>query len=74
MLAKIIVSGRTRKETISRFLKALEECQVCGPPNNMDYLRAIITSSTFMEGRLTTRFLDVLEYTPRYERYFPPIK
>ncbi|KAF7760920.1 hypothetical protein Agabi119p4_10329 [Agaricus bisporus var. burnettii] len=64
MLSKIIVSGRTREEAISRFLKALEECQVCGPPNNMDYLRAIATSSTFMEGRLTTRFLDILEYTP----------
>lgn len=66
LLCKIIVHGGTREEAISRFLAALEECEICGPPNNMDYLKVIATSPTYQAGRVTTRFLDTLEYSPRY--------
>ncbi|KAF5349974.1 hypothetical protein D9756_009200 [Leucocoprinus leucothites] len=63
LLAKIIVYGRTREEAISRFTKSLENCQVHGPPNNMEYLQAIMLSSEYRAGQTTT-FLDKFHYAP----------
>ncbi|KXN84654.1 Putative urea carboxylase [Leucoagaricus sp. SymC.cos] len=72
LLAKITVYGSTREEAISRFVKALEECHVYGPPNNMDYLRAIAISDGFQAGRATTKFLENFRYTPRAVKVIEP--
>lgn len=64
LLCKVIVHGSTREEAILRFLKALEECKIYGPPNNMEYLRAVVASPAHRAGKVTTRFLDSFNYLP----------
>jgi acetyl/propionyl-CoA carboxylase alpha subunit len=65
LLAKIIVTGSTRHEAISRFILALETVGIYGPPNNVRYLKEIADSSNFREGLANTRFLESLEVIPR---------
>ncbi|KAJ7155221.1 allophanate hydrolase subunit 2-domain-containing protein [Mycena filopes] len=65
LLAKIVVSGATRAEAISRLHAILEESQIYGPTNNMEYLKAILESETFQRGDATTKFLNTFEYSPR---------
>ncbi|KAF8876279.1 allophanate hydrolase subunit 2-domain-containing protein, partial [Infundibulicybe gibba] len=64
LLAKLIVSGTTREEAIGRFLVALDECQILGPPNNVEYLKSITADSTFRSGRATTSFLSQFPFVP----------
>jgi len=66
LLAKVIVYGSTRKEAIFRFLKSLQECQVYGAPNNVEYLAAVVSSPEFFSGQTTTTFLDDFHYIPWY--------
>ncbi|KDR71879.1 hypothetical protein GALMADRAFT_74481 [Galerina marginata CBS 339.88] len=58
LLAKIIVTGKSRQEAISRFLYALDEIKVLGPQNNKEYLKSIAQSHQFSAGQVTTNFLD----------------
>ena len=65
LLAKIIVTGSSRNEVISRFILALETVGISGPPNNVKYLKEIADSITFREGLANTRFLESFEVIPR---------
>ncbi|KAI0693471.1 urea carboxylase [Cytidiella melzeri] len=65
LAAKIVIKGRTRDETLQLMLKALQECKIWGPPNNMAYLRAICEDSIFAEGKATTMYLTNFQFTPR---------
>ncbi|KAH0588530.1 hypothetical protein H2248_004362 [Termitomyces sp. 'cryptogamus'] len=64
LLCKVIVTGKTREEALSRFTQALNSCKIYGPPNNIDYLKAIAGSDEFRDGLYTTRFLDDFAYIP----------
>ena len=66
LVAKIICSGETRGQALSRTLEALRECKIWGPPNNMEYLRAICEDEVFIRGQAMTTYLDCFEFTPRY--------
>lgn len=65
LVAKIIVSGGSRRQAIQRLHEVLSETKVYGPPNNIAYMRAICDCETFREGKATTKFLDTFEFTPR---------
>lgn len=65
LLCKLIVTGRTREEALSRFRQALEACKIYGPPNNAEYLSAIAENGIFRAGNATTRFLSDFAFTPR---------
>ena len=41
LVAKLVVCGETRAQTVERLREALAETKVYGPPNNVAYLRAI---------------------------------
>jgi len=58
MIAKLIVSGSTRSETIERALRALESFQVEGIKTNIPLHLRILKDPVFREGRLDTRFLE----------------
>lgn len=58
LVAKIIVRGQTRDETIRKLLVALDECIIGGIKTNMDLHRKILTHPDFVQGRLHTRLLD----------------
>ena len=58
LACKLIVSGATRAEAIERLSSVLSRTKLYGPPNNVQYLKAICDSETFRAGDATTTFLD----------------
>ena len=64
LACKLIVTGDSRAQAVARLLQALSSTNVYGPPNNVQYLRAICASDVFRAGNATTTFLDTFSYTP----------
>ncbi|KAI0667169.1 urea carboxylase [Trametes maxima] len=64
LACKLIVTGATRSEVISRLYQVLSEAKIYGPPNNVQYLRAILESVLFKQGAATTTFLDTFPFVP----------
>jgi len=65
LICKLIVTGPTREQAVSRMARVLKDCKVFGPPNNLAYLASICDSTIFKEGNATTRFLDTFDFSPR---------
>ncbi|KAI0759541.1 urea carboxylase [Trametes elegans] len=65
LACKLVVTGSTRSEAIGRLSQVLGEAKIYGPPNNIQYLRAICESEAFKGGAATTTFLDTFPFTPR---------
>ncbi|KAH9896131.1 urea carboxylase [Cubamyces lactineus] len=65
LACKLIVTGADRPEAIARLVQVLSEAEIYGPPNNIQYLRAICESQVFQDGAATTTFLDTFAFTPR---------
>ncbi|KAK7030457.1 hypothetical protein VNI00_014042 [Paramarasmius palmivorus] len=65
LIAKLIVVGKDRNEAIGRLRQVLREVQIHGPPNNSQYLQAVVDSEAFEAGRVTTQFLDTFKFTPQ---------
>jgi len=62
LLAKIIVRGADRADALARLADALGETRVHGLETNLDYLRQIVASEVFQQGRVITRTLAGLPY------------
>jgi urea carboxylase len=62
LLAKLIVRGNDRGEALARLDQALADTRVAGLETNLPYLRQIVASAGFREGRVTTRYLEQLPY------------
>ncbi|MEZ4255115.1 MAG: acetyl-CoA carboxylase biotin carboxylase subunit [Polyangiales bacterium] len=60
LLAKVIAHGRTRREAVARMRRALDEMIVTGIRTNVDLHKRILAHDDFVEGRLSTRFLERL--------------
>ena len=58
MLAKLIVSGASRDEVISRMKRALSEFIVEGIPTNVDYQMSIMMDPVFASGDYDIDFID----------------
>jgi len=58
MIAKLIVWGRDRNETISRMSRALWEYVIGGPKNNIPFHKAVMENPRFIRGDLSTYFLE----------------
>ena len=58
LVAKLIVHGADRAEAIARAGRALREFVVVGPATTIPYHRAILESSDFRAGKLSTRFIE----------------
>jgi urea carboxylase len=67
LACKIIVVGPSREIAVDRMCAVLAECTIAGPPNNIEYLRAVVDSDDFRLGGALTTFLDAFKYTPQYE-------
>jgi urea carboxylase len=65
MLAKIIVLGTDRADAIVRMKASLETTRFGGIESNLEYLRQIIATPEFAEGRIITKSLGELTYAPR---------
>ncbi|PSB17742.1 urea carboxylase [Phormidesmis priestleyi ULC007] len=64
LIAKVIVHGDSREDTIEQLKSALDECQIAGLECNLDYLRQILDNETYNTGDISTRFLESFHYTP----------
>ena len=58
MIAKIIVHGVNRNETISKMKRALEELVIDGIDTNRDFLFDIIRNPDFIRGNYDTSFIE----------------
>lgn len=57
MIAKVIVHGRDRKETIDKMRSALGELIIDGVTTNVDFQYDILNTEDFQEGNVTTDFI-----------------
>jgi urea carboxylase len=65
MLAKIIVHGSDRADAIARMKAALDGTLFGGIESNLEYLRQIIATPEFAEGKIITKSLSEFQYQPR---------
>ena len=65
MIAKIIVTGVDRSEALAKMGRALEVCSFSGTETNLDYLKAVIASETFVSGGMTTASLGRFQVARR---------
>ncbi|MDU0353949.1 urea carboxylase [Paraglaciecola aquimarina] len=61
MLAKVQVKGQSREQAIQQLDKALEQSKLYGIITNMDYVRDILQSELFTQGKIFTRSLDKIQ-------------
>ena len=58
MIAKLIVSGQSREEVITRMKRALSEFVIEGVKTTIPFHLALMDNSTFRSGKFTTKFLE----------------
>ncbi|MDO9293989.1 MAG: urea carboxylase [Hydrogenophaga sp.] len=64
MLAKLIVTADTREQALQKMEAALDATRLAGIETNLGYLRQVVRSTVFREGRQVTRFLNSFDYRP----------
>jgi acetyl/propionyl-CoA carboxylase alpha subunit len=58
MIAKVIVWDETRARAIKKMRQTLKETVVFGVKTNIPYLLKILEHPEFVDGSMTTRFID----------------
>jgi acetyl/propionyl-CoA carboxylase alpha subunit len=58
LLAKIVVSGVSREEAISRFQDVLQEATLSGIKTNLPFLAELAGSETFRNNQVYTKYID----------------
>lgn len=59
MISKLIAHGEDRPAALRRLTEALKEYEVVGLSNNIEFLRKCASHPDFVEGGVTTNFLNV---------------
>src|SRR5581483_6773661 len=72
MLAKIIVSGGTRAEALSKLQAALDATEIGGLETNLDYLRQLSRLDILARGEMLTRTLQDVVYRPNTIKVLAP--
>jgi acetyl-CoA carboxylase biotin carboxylase subunit len=57
LIAKLIVSGATRRETIVRARHVLDQFIIEGIPTTLPFLRRIVDNEAFVRGDVDTGFV-----------------
>lgn len=65
MIAKVIGYGKDRREAGRRLVCALNDFVVGGIKTNRRFLTGVLSSKPFIEGELSTAFLDSNKFTPQ---------
>jgi acetyl-CoA carboxylase, biotin carboxylase subunit len=61
LIAKLIVRGKNRLETIARGKRALEQFIIEGVKTTIPLHRAILNDPRFVRGEISTRFMESFE-------------
>ena len=64
LLAKAIFHSPTRAATLTGLHDLLATSRICGPPTNLSFLTAILSSQPFISGNTPTSLLSSISYTP----------
>jgi len=62
MLAKIIVHEKNRETAIQSLQSALQKTHLYGIENNLDYVQHLLADETFIQAKITTRYLNHFVY------------
>jgi urea carboxylase len=65
LLAKVIVHGTNRSQSLAKMRAALEKTGFGGIETNLEYLRQVVTDPAFARGGVTTSFLNGFAFSPR---------
>ncbi|GAA0893193.1 acetyl-CoA carboxylase biotin carboxylase subunit [Fulvivirga kasyanovii] len=63
MIAKLIVSGQSREEVITRMKRALSEFVIEGIKTTIPFHLKLMDDKQFKEGNFTTKFLDTFDFS-----------
>ena len=63
MIAKLIVSGQTREEVITRMKRALSEFVIEGIKTTIPFHLKLMDNEKFKSGHFTTKFLDDFDFS-----------
>lgn len=58
MLAKLIVHSDTRENAVKKMLAVLDESKIYGITTNLQYLKSLILTEDYQQGRLFTKMLE----------------
>ena len=58
MLAKLIVHSDTRENTVKKMLAVLDESKIYGVTTNLQYLKSLILTENYQQGKLFTKMLE----------------
>lgn len=70
MVGKLIAAGDSREQARRRMLGALDEMVLAGFPNSVPFHRFVLNHPVFVEGHLSTHFLD--QYLGEFSRQVGP--
>ena len=62
MIAKLIVSGQTREEVVTRMKRALSEFVIEGIKTTIPFHLKLMDDPTFQAGMFTTKFLETFDF------------
>ncbi len=65
MLAKIIVHAENREAALQALRKAIDGTHIYGIETNMEFVRHVLNSDIFNQGRIYTRYLNDFNYQPQ---------
>jgi urea carboxylase len=65
LLAKLIVHSDTRDQTLALLQSQLQQSEIAGIETNLDYLRQVVQHCDFIQGHVSTRFLNTFQYQAR---------
>jgi acetyl-CoA carboxylase biotin carboxylase subunit len=63
MIAKLIVSGLSREEVITRMKRALQEFVIEGVKTTIPFHINMMDNAQFKSGNFTTKFLDDYDFS-----------
>ncbi|MFZ4411639.1 MAG: acetyl-CoA carboxylase biotin carboxylase subunit [Bacteroidales bacterium] len=58
MISKLIVWGESRHEAIARMKRALDEYKISGVKTSLAFLRSIMETPAFVDGKYNTHFIE----------------
>ena len=71
MIAKLIVSGETREQVISRMQRALGECSFESVKTTIPFHKTLLNHPSFLENDFTTHFCSLQE--PYFKEEMPKV-
>jgi len=63
MLAKVIVYSNHREQALKELSDVLAQCRIHGVETNASYVRQVLSTDAFKDGRVYTHFLNKFQYS-----------